>query len=90
MLGNNNTTAAAQTNAPPTMGITSAMKDLDQALAENSQLTRSVKECLGISNPEQGSAAPQPSGLAGDLRAFASRVWNNNAHLRDVLGHINS
>lgn len=81
----------AAPSVPPDSGITSAIKELLDAINDNSITVGNIKQALGIDSPEKGTAAaPQASSLVQVLRSAIYRVRNTNEHLYEILRHINA
>jgi hypothetical protein len=73
-----------------TLGVQSALKEIDAQVAESLNLGGNLRGSVGISRPESPLAPPTAETLAMTISNLASRLRSANDDLADVLRHLST
>lgn len=72
------------------MGVSSSLKELNEEVLTVCKNAQSLREALGIQQPESGNAAITGGDLASLLRGLLYSLRAVNGDLTDCLRHLNS
>jgi hypothetical protein len=72
------------------MGVSSTLKELNEEVLSVCKNAQTMRDALGIQNPEVGTAVLSVNDLASLLRGLLNSLRSANGDFSDCIRHLNS